>query len=138
MAVRLGRQDAIITIDGVDYSTQLTNVEIRSAAKDSGQVTFGGASGSSRQYSVAMTFIQTTGTDTLLDMLWAHSGDKVDISFRPAGGSTTAAADNPIYTAELTVSDPDGVLVGGSASVADDFTTSVEWLCTDKPVRATS
>lgn len=133
--VRLGRQDLILTIDGTEYSNQCTNVELRSQARESGTVTFGGSSATSRSYVLALTFIQQTTTASLLDLLWSSVGEQVDVAIRPAGGSTTASADNPIWTGTVVVSEPDGALVGGSASASDEFQTSVEWSFLDRPVR---
>jgi hypothetical protein len=132
----LGKRSLTLSIDGDDVTAEVSNAEIKSKAAESGTVTFANAAaGGTREYSLALTFIQDPAAASLWDQVWAHAGEDVVAILRPAGG--TVDADHPVFTGTLTITEPDGTMLGGEASTSavERFTTEVEWVYTAKPVR---
>jgi hypothetical protein len=134
--VQLGKRSLKISVDGTDREAEVTSCTITSKAADAGLVTFANAAaGGTREYSLKFTAIQDPSADSLWDELWSHTGDDVDVVILPAGG--TVDATHPAFTGTVTITEPDGDILGGDASIVstDRFTFDCEWVYTAKPVR---
>ena len=138
---RLGTRLLTLSIGGTDYTAQVSNVEVNSAAADSDFVTFAdAASGGARQYTLKFTCEQNLDATTALwRKIWDAAGTTVAFIIKPYGNAT-ASATQLFVTGNAVISEPDGTLLGGdaNASTTAAFTTDVEWNCTAKPTFVTS
>jgi len=133
---QLGKRQLTLSIDGDSVTAEVSSAEITSKAADAGTVTFANAAaGGTREYGLKLTFIQDPAAASLWDKVWAHAGDDVVAILRPAGG--VAGPDHPVFTGTVTITEPDGTMLGGEASTSavERFTTEVEWIYLAKPVR---
>lgn len=139
----VGTRLAVLFVDGDDFTDSISTATVRSAETDSDFVSFAdAAAGGKRDYTLALTLKQNTTADSLWDIVWARSGDDVPVEVWPNGmpvsGDPTAS--QPQFTGTVTVTDPDGDLLGGEAnpSTSARQVTEVEWMFTAKPVRNTT
>lgn len=133
----LGTRLLTLSIGGTDYTAQVSNCRIVSGASDSDFTTFAdAAAGGAREYRLAFTAVQDPSVGTLWDKVWTASGTSVAALIKPAGG-TTASATQPHFTGNVTITEPDGDLLGGEAdaSTTARFTFEVEWVFAAKPTR---
>ena len=131
MATIINSNDCTLTIDGVDYTCQITDASLSSS--ESGASTFstlcgdfGSAGGTS--WSLSISFAYDSGvTNSLFDALWDNDGST-------AAFVLSAAADIPgsSFTGEVTL-----VATGMQISAGQVVTCDVELPCTAKPTRAT-
>jgi len=131
MATIINSNDCTLTIDGVDYTCQITDASLSSS--ESGASTFstlcgdfGSAGGTS--WELAISFAYDSGaTTSLFDALWDNDGST-------AAFVLSAAADIPgsSFTGEVTL-----VATGMQISAGQVVTCDVELPCTAKPTRAT-
>lgn len=124
-----------LEVEGTDFSSSVSKVEITAGEKGSDFVSFSeAAAGGAREYKLALTLKQSTDSASLWYYIWAHAGEEVDVVVRPSGG-TTAGTATPQFIGTCIVSEPDGTLLGGSAdkSASARMTTEVEWEFTAKP-----
>lgn len=126
-----------------DYSAAVSDVRIKSAESDSDFVTFAdAAAGGARKYTLVLTMAQDNATTSLWYQIWSAAGTDVAYEVWPNGrpGSGTASATQPKFSGTVTISEPDGDLLGGEADKSNTkkFTTEVEWECLAKPVLAVS
>lgn len=133
----LGTRLLTISIGGTDYTAQVSNCRIVSGAGDSDFTTFAdAAAGGSREYRLSFTAVQDTAVGTIWDKVFTAPGTTVAILLKPAGG-TTASAANPHFTANATITEPDGDFLGGeaNASTTARFTFECSWVLAAKPTR---
>lgn len=134
----LGTRSLKMTVDGVDYTADVSKVVIKSAAADSDFVSFAqAAAGGSREYSLAFTATQDPADATSVwNIMWDLAGTEVDVEVLPYGGAVISAT-NPAFTGTVVVSEPDGDLLGGEAdaSTTARMTIDLEWKFTAKPVK---
>lgn len=130
----------VLEVDGIDCTDSVSRAEVTSAESDSDFVSFAqAAAGGARDYALALTLKQNTSVSTLWDIIWSQGGEEVAVEVwpngMPVGGLATAA--QPKFNGNVTVKDPDGVLLGGEANASTTArqVTEVEWLFTEKPVR---
>jgi hypothetical protein len=123
----------------VDYTAAVSNVRFVPAESDTDFVTFAdAAAGGAREYTLALTMVQDLASTSLWMKTYAETGDDVPVKVwpngKPVGGTPTTT--QPVVTATVQVTEPDGDWLGGEAdaSVTQRFTTEVEWKCTAKPV----
>jgi len=136
----IGTRLLTIEIDGLEYTSQVTNVRITSAESDSDTVTFAdAASGGARDYKLAMTLLQDAATGSLWREVWDNAGDTVPFTIAPYGNAAPSAAE-PHFQGSAVIKEPDGDLLGGeaNASTSAKFSIEVEWDCTAKPVPVTA
>jgi hypothetical protein len=132
----VGTRKAELYIDGVNVTDEVSSIVLASKSTDSDFISFAEAlAGGGRDYSLKLKLRQDTATDSLWYVIWSAAGDDVTYEFWPNGGSPTAGASTPKLSGTLTISEPDGDLLGGDADVSPRkvMVTEVEWLCTDKP-----
>lgn len=137
----LGTRTLKIKIGATEFYTDVSNVEIVSAAADSDFLSFQqAASGGARDYTLKFTATQDPADSTSLwNLIFGSAGTTVAISLNPYGG-TTFSATNPGFSGNVVIKEPDGTLLGGDAddSTSARFTMDVEWKFTAKPTKVTT
>lgn len=133
----VGSRATELFIDGVNVTDEVSSVVLASAETESEFVSFADAlAGGGRDYTLKITMRQDTDTASLWYVIWNAAGDDLTYEFWPNGGSPTPSATTPRFAGSITVSEPDGDLLGGDANTSPRVVqvTEVEWKCTDKPV----
>ncbi len=136
----IGTRKLTLTIDGSEVAPAVSSAVIASAATSSDFVSFAdAAAGGGRDYTLRLTCVQDAKSGSLWDQVWSHAGEDVPVVVRPYGNGTPSA-DEPHFTGTVTISEPDGELLGGDAdpSTTARFTIEVEWAFTAKPTRVTA
>ncbi|GAA3193961.1 hypothetical protein ACFO1B_03835 [Dactylosporangium siamense] len=136
----LGTRKLTLSIDGDNVTPEVSSAVISSAETDSDFVSFAdAAAGGGRTYTLKLTMVQDTETGSLWDQIWSHAGQDVPVTVRPHGNAA-ASATLPHFTGAVTITEPDGDLLGGEAdaSTTARFTTDVEWTFLAKPTRITA
>lgn len=133
----IGTRKLTLSIDGDEVSPEVSAATISSAESDSDFVSFAdAAAGGGRTYTLKLTFVQDAAAGSLWDQVWSNAGNDVAVIVRPYGNDVPTA-DQPHFTGTVTITEPDGDLLGGEAdaSTTARFTTEVEWVFTEKPAR---
>lgn len=136
----LGTRLLTISIGSTDYTAQVSKAVIVSGEADSDFVTFAdAASGGAREYRFEFTAVQDLTTLTLWDKVFSAAGTSVAILIKPYGNAV-ASATQPHFTANATITEPDGDFIGGEAdsSTSARMLFECSWVLADKPVRVTS
>lgn len=136
----IGTRKLTLSIDGDDVTAEVSTATIATKESESDFVSFAdAAAGGSREYSLKLTFVQDAASASLWDQVWSHAGDDIPVIVRPYGNSA-ASAGEPHFTGTVTITEPDGDLLGGDAdpSTSARFVTEVEWVFTAKPTRVTT
>lgn len=136
----IGTRKLTLSIDGDDVTAEVSTATIATKESESDFVSFAdAAAGGSREYSLKLTFVQDAASASLWDQVWSHAGDDIAVIVRPYGNSA-ASAGEPHFTGTVTITEPDGDLLGGDAdpSTSARFVTEVEWVFTAKPTRVTT
>lgn len=119
----------------VDYKCDVTAVTLTNEDADQDVVTFcDAADGTTKQWFLNITAIQSTDADSLWSYIWDHSGDEVAFTYAPHGNAVPTE-DQPHFTGMLTVgSKPE---IGGEASTSrtNRFTFESQWEVSGEPVR---
>lgn len=129
-----------ISVGGTEYNMQVTSSKVTSGAADADNTTFSeAAAGGSRLYKLALTLLQDHATGTLWDKIWASAGSSAAVIVRPYGNTTPTVA-QPHYTGNVTITEPDGDLIGGQANASPTarWTVDVEWEFASKPTKVTA
>jgi hypothetical protein len=137
------KRKLVLIVDSVNVTDSVSTAKITSEETDSDFVPFSvAAAGGGRDYFLAMTLKQSTGTGTLWDMIYTQGGEDLDFELWPNGMpvDTIATPAQPRFVGTATVKDPDGDLLGGDADPSPSArqVTEVEWQCLAKPTRETS
>lgn len=126
----------------VDYTDEVSNVQITSTESDTDFVTFAdAAAGGAREYSLVITMAQDTATSALWYKIWNEAGDTVPYEVWPNGyNGGTETTTYPKFDGSVVITEPDGALIGGEAdaSTTARFVSEVTWVCTGKPTMTTS
>ena len=133
----LGTRSLKIKVGTTEYTATVSRCVITSAAADSDFVSFAdAAAGGAREYALEFDAVQDLDTTTLWNYIWANAGTTVAVKVNPYGVST-ATATTPIYTGNVTVTEPDGDMIGGEAnsSVSARMTFTCRWVFTAKPTK---
>lgn len=137
----LGTRTLKLTIDGEDYTADVSAVTIESGEADNGFVSFAdAAAGGKREYKLKFTATQDPADpDSIWNQVWANSGDTVAAEILPYGGAVVSAS-NPKIVGNVVITEPDGTLLGGEAdaSTTARFTIELEWTYTAKPTKVTT
>lgn len=131
----LGTRLLKVKVGTTEYTSEVSKCQIVSGAADSDFTSFAdAASGGAREYAVEFTMKQDMASTSLWRMLWASAGTTVAVKINPYGNAT-ATADEPHYTANVTITEPDGVMIGGEAnsSTSARMTVDVRWVAEAKP-----
>lgn len=135
----LGTRALVISIGGTDYTAQVSKTVITSGSADSDFETFAdAASGGAREYRLEFTAVQDMATTTLWDKVFTAAGTSVAILLKPYGNAAASVA-QPHYTANATITEPDGDFIGGEAdsSTTARMTFECSWVLAAKPVKVT-
>lgn len=136
----LGTRLLKIKIGATEYTAQASVMKVVSGGADQDFVTFADAAGGgAREYRLEFTAVQDTATGTLWDQVFSNAGTSVAIVLNPYGvGTATASA--PFFTANATITEPDGDFIGGeaNASTSARMTFSCSWVLDAKPVKVTT
>lgn len=133
----LGTRKLTLTIDGDEVAPEVSSAVITTKEASSDFVSFAdAAAGGGREYALKLKFVQDLTTTSLWDKVWSQAGDDVAVLVRPYGNSS-ASASEPHYSGTVTITEPDGDLLGGDAdkSTTQRWVTEVEWIFTAKPTK---
>lgn len=137
----LGTRSLKLTIDGVERTADVKKATLTSKGADSDFVSFAdAAAGGKREYGLKFTATQDPADATSIwNIMWDHLGEEIDIEILPYGGAVVSAT-NPKFTGTITVTEPDGDILGGEAdpSTSARFTIDMEWTFLAKPVKVTA
>ena len=136
----LGTRLLKIMVGSTEYTAEVSKVQIVAAAADSDFTSFeDAASGGAREYALELTMKQDMATTSLWRYIWSQAGQSVAVKVNPYG-NTTATVDEPHVTGNVTIVEPDGVLLGGEAnsSTSARMTVDVRWVFAAKPVEVTT
>ena len=110
--------------------------KITSAESDSDFVSFADtAAGGKRDYTLEFTAVQDPADVTSLwYVMWDQTGTDVEVEVLPYGGAVVSAT-NPKFTGTVTVTEPDGDILGGDAdpSTSARFTIDLAWKFSPSP-----
>lgn len=135
----LGTRLLTMSVGGTDYTAQVSKAVIASGPADSDFVTFTqAATGGGREYRLNFIAVQDLATTTLWDKVWTAAGTSVAILLKPYGNAA-ASVSQPHYTANATITEPDGDLIGGeaNASTTARMTFECSWVLDAKPTKVT-
>lgn len=136
----LGTRSLTISVGGTDYTTQVFSVDISSEAADDSEVTYAeAAAGGGRVYTLNFTGVQDLATATLWDKVWSSAGTSAAVLLKPYGNAT-ASTGQPHYSGNVTITEPDGVLIGGEANSSATARQRFEcsWTFAAKPTKVTA
>lgn len=137
----LGTRLLKIKIGSVEHTAEVSKCEVVAGPADSDFTSFqDAATGGAREYALDLTFRQDlAATGTLWRYLWANPGTTMAVKVNPYGNAT-ATTTEPHFTGNVTITEPDGTLIGGEAnsSTSARFVNSVRWVFTAKPVEVTT
>lgn len=131
----LGTRLLKVKIGSTEYTVDVSKCEIVSAAADSDFTSFAdAAAGGAREYALALVMKQDLATTSLWRLIWASAGTSVAVKVNPYGNAA-ATATEPHYTGNVTITEPDGTLIGGDAnsSTSARMTVEVRWVFAAKP-----
>lgn len=123
-----------------DRSLELSKIEFHSAEADVEFVSFEEArQGGARTYTAQLTIAQDHATGTLWTEIWDNAGETLSGIYAPYGNATPSAS-QPHYSFVATISEPDGLLMGGEATSSTRAVASVEveWELQAKPTKLTA
>jgi hypothetical protein len=133
----IGTRNLTLSIDGDDVTAEVSSATITSADSKADFVSFAdAAAGGSREYALKLKFIQDATNTSLWNQIWAHAGETVAVIVRPYG-NIAASATQPFFEGTVTITEPDGDMLGGDAdaSTSARFVVEVSWIFTAKPLR---
>lgn len=136
----LGTRKLTLSVDGTEMAMEVSKAVIGSGESDSDFVSFAmAAMGGGRDYTLDLTFVQDAATGSLWDQVWSHAGEDIPVVVRPYG-NVTPTAGQPHFTGDVTITEPDGDLLGGEADASNSarFVTEVTWAFVEKPLRVTA
>lgn len=136
----IGTRKLTLTIDGDEVAPEVSKAVVTSEETDSDFVSFAdAAAGGGRTYKLALTFVQDAEAASLWDKVWTEAGSDIPVLVRPYGNAV-ASPTEPHFTGEVTITEPDGDMLGGEAdaSTTARFVVEVEWTFTAKPTRVTA
>lgn len=136
----IGTRKLKVTVDGDEFTAQVSKCLIRSAATESDFVTFAdAAAGGGRDYFLDVKAVQDAETGTFWDIVWSQLGAELEVVVMPYGNATPSATE-PHFEGTIVVREPDGDLVGGEAnrSTSARQTIEVSFPFTEKPTKVTA
>jgi len=132
----LGTRLLKFKVGTTEHTAEISRCQIVSGAADSDFTSFeDAASGGAREYALELTMRQDMATTSLWRYLWSQAGETLGVKVNPYG-NTTATETEPHYTGNVTIVEPDGVLIGGEAnsSTSARMTVEARWVFDAKPV----
>ena len=136
-STRLKGNALSLKIDGVDYWMDLSSCKITNDDADSNVVTFYDASkGGGKQYTLAITAIQSLAPESFWRYAWENVGQRVPYVYAPKGNDDAPTEDAPWFIGYVTIGVPPEI--GGDAGADEEYTTDLEWKCDGKPELTTT
>lgn len=135
----IGARKLKIEIGAQEYRTEITSADVSGAAADGDTVTFQEADqGGGRDYTLNLTLLQDAAASSLWSMIFDTPGTEVTVTLMPYGNAL-ATATEPHFTVTATVTEPDGVMIGGAANASPTArqTITAAWPCS-RPVKVTA
>lgn len=132
----LGTRLLKFKVGTTEHTAEISRCQIVSGAADSDFTSFAdAASGGAREYALELTMRQDLAATSLWRYIWSQAGQSLGVKVNPYGNAT-ATATEPHYTGNVTIVEPDGVLIGGEAnsSTSARMTVEVRWVFAAKPV----
>lgn len=136
----LGTRLLKLKVGSSEFTAEVSTCKVTAKAADSDFTSFAdAATGGAREYALEMTMKQDMVTTSLWRYAWASAGTTVAVKVNPYGNAT-ATTTEPHYTGNVTITEPDGDLIGGdaNASVSARMTITVRWVFTAKPTEVTT
>lgn len=136
----LGTRLLELTIGGEDVTAEVSKAVIVSGEADSDFVTFAdAAAGGKREYRLEFTAVQDAETGSLWDKIWSAAGTTVPFVLMPYGNEIPSTT-QPHFSGNVTVTEPDGDLIGGEAdaSTTARFVIEGSWVLDAKPTKVTT
>lgn len=116
---QIGTRKLKIEIDGVEYTASVSNCRFTSAEGDTDFVTFAdAAAGGSRDYKLEGTAAQDAESASFWRKVFDSPGDDVPAVLMPYGNAVPSATE-PHFTSTVTLTEPDGDLLGGEANASN-------------------
>lgn len=138
----IGTRALVLRVNGQDYTGTVSNVRVMAGDKDTDFVSYLEASqGGAREYKLALTLKQDTSATALWYLIWGSAGTDVATEVWPNGyNAGVATTTYPKITGTVTITEPDGDLLGGEAnkSTTARQKVDVEWTYTAKPTLVTT
>lgn len=137
---KLGTRSLKLMVNAVERNADVSTVEVLAQPADSDFVTYAdAASGGARKYVLHFIAAQDMDTATLWRLVWASAGTTVAVKVNPYG-VTTATTSTPFYTGNVTITEPDGPIIGGEANSSTTARQTFEcnWEWTAKPTEVTT
>lgn len=137
----LGTRALVLKVGGTDFSSSVSDVRLTANKADTDFVSFAdAAAGGAREYALKIKMKQNTDSTALWYFLWNSAGTTVAVEVWPNGYVATPTTTKPKVSGTVTITEPDGDILGGEAnqSTSARFTTEVEWVFTAKPTLVTA
>lgn len=137
----LGTRLLKIKIGATEFTADVSRCEITSKAADSDFTSFAdAAAGGAREYALEFTAKQDLATASLWRLVWASAGTTTAVKVAPYGNAAAASTTEPHFSGNVTITEPDGTLIGGEAksSVSARMTFTARWVFTAKPSEVTT
>lgn len=137
----LGTRSLKLKIGTVEYNMDVSNCTISSAESDADFTSFAAAAaGGARDYFLNFTATQDPADATSIwSKMFDTPGTTAAVSINPYGG-TTFSATNPGFQGNVTITEPDGDMLGGEANANPTarFTIELSWKFAAKPTKVTT
>lgn len=133
--MHLGTRSLTLTVAGVSRTGDVSDCRIVSGPMPENRRKL---CGPDREYRLQGVAAQDPVEGSLWDLVWSSGIDtQAEVEIRPAGGVIASSA-QPVFLGTVTVTEPDGNLLGGEAdpSVGGRFTFEIDWIFTAKPTLA--
>lgn len=135
----LGTRALVLSIGGTEVTAEISKGVIVAGEADADFVTYAdAAAGGKREYRLECTAVQDMATGTIWDQVWTAAGTTVAFLLKPYGNAT-ATVEQPHFTGNATITEPDGDLIGGEADSSTSARQVIEisWVCDAKPTKVT-
>lgn len=136
----LGTRLLKVKVGSTEYTAEVSKCEVVAGPADSDFTSFAdAATGGAREYKLEIVAKQDLATGSLWRNVWTAAGTTIAVKVNPYGNAT-ATATEPHYTGNVTITEPDGTLIGGEAnsSTSARMTFAVSWVFAAKPAEVTT
>lgn len=114
---------------GTDYKCDVTSWTLQPGDPDTDTVTFCNPDGET-PWTLALTFLQSTDSESLWTYIWENSGQEVAFTAAP-WGNAEPSDDQPHFVGTVKIGPKPSI--GGEAGSSNTFTSEVEWEVIGEP-----